>query len=387
LVVQELSDATKNQLRQFLPATASVGNPVDMIASADAEQYRKAVEILLGAQEVDSLLVLYIDLALTNAESIAQAVTAGVAAARSTGAEGKPVLTCIMAESDSRKPIARSGERLPNYAFPESAARVLGKIAAYAEWRNQPEAMIPDFIDIQPRLARAVCRQASQERDGGWLSAEEIREVTSAFTLPLVSGDLCRTADEAAEAARKTGFPVVVKLASRTIVHKSEVRGVRLNLQDEKAVRSAFSEIQARLAQENSLDKMDGVLVQPMLSGGVELMVGVTEDPLFGPLIAFGLGGVRVEIFRDVCFRVLPLTDRDASEMVRSIKGFRLLEGYRGDPPADIDAIENLLLRVSRLVEEVPEISELDLNPVIALPPGQGCRIADARIRVKAAND
>ncbi|HWH79361.1 MAG TPA: acetate--CoA ligase family protein, partial [Candidatus Binatus sp.] len=139
---------------------------------------------------------------------------------------------------------------------------------------------------------------------------------------------------------------------------------------------------QKRLATENRLDEMDGALVQPMLSGGVELMVGVTQDPAFGPLIAFGLGGIHVEILKDVCFRVTPITDRDASEMVRSIHGYQLLEGYRGHAPADVAAIENLLLRVARLVEEVPQISELDLNPVIALAPGQGCWIIDARIRV-----
>jgi acyl-CoA synthetase (NDP forming) len=174
-----------------------------------------------------------------------------------------------------------------------------------------------------------------------------------------------------------------VKLASRKIVHKTEVGGVRLNLRNEAEVRQAFSDFRSRLERDNQADAMDGVLVQPMLSGGVELMVGVTEDPLFGPLMAFGLGGIHVEILRDVCFRVTPLTDYDAGEMVRSIRGYRLLEGYRGHPPADVPAIEQLLLRVARLVEEVPEISELDLNPVFALPPGQGCRIVDARIRVE----
>jgi len=169
---------------------------------------------------------------------------------------------------------------------------------------------------------------------------------------------------------------------SRQIVHKSEFGGVRLNLQDGSAVVNAFGEIRDRLVNENKLDAFDGVLVQPMIAGGVELMVGVTQDPLFGPLIGFGLGGIHVEILKDVCFRVTPITDRDAAEMVRSIRGYRLLEGYRGHPPADIPAIEDLLLRVARLVEEVPEISELDLNPIIALPPGQGCLIVDARIHV-----
>ena len=197
-------------------------------------------------------------------------------------------------------------------------------------------------------------------------------------------GHISRTADEAAQTAKQIGFPVAVKLASSRIVHKTEVGGVQLNLPDEDAVRRAFAAIQDRLAKENKLDQMDGVLVQAMLSGGVELMVGVTQDPSFGPLIGFGLGGVHVEILRDVSFRVTPITDQDAKEMIRSIRGYRLLEGYRGSPPADISAIEDVLLRIARLVEEVPEISELDLNPVFAFPPGRGCLIVDARIRVEA---
>jgi acyl-CoA synthetase (NDP forming) len=214
--------------------------------------------------------------------------------------------------------------------------------------------------------------------------SDEIQVLFTAFALPLSAGSLCHTANDAAEKARQIGFPVVVKLASKSIVHKSDIGGVHLYLRDEDAVRRAFTAIHDRLAKEHKLDAMDGVLVQPMFSGGVEIMVGVTLDPSFGPLIAFGLGGVHVEILRDVCIRVTPITDQDAKEMVRSIRGYPLLQGFRGHPPADIAAIEELLLRIARLVEEVPEISELDLNPVVAFPPGQGCFIVDARVRVGA---
>jgi acyl-CoA synthetase (NDP forming) len=252
----------------------------------------------------------------------------------------------------------------------------------YAEWRGHPEGIIPDFTDIQPQDARDVCLQTLRERGPAWLSGEETRQVLSAFNLPLPPGGTCRDENEAARMAAQIGFPVALKLAPRTIVHKSEVGGVRLNLENEAAVRQAFAEIQQRLISDGRIEEMDGVLVQPMISGGVEVMVGMTQDPLFGPLIGFGLGGIHVEILKDVCFRVTPIADCDAAEMVRSVKGYRLLEGYRGHPPADISAIEDLLLRVARLVEEVPEIAELDLNPVIALPPGSGCKIVDARIRV-----
>jgi len=205
-----------------------------------------------------------------------------------------------------------------------------------------------------------------------------------AMRLRLPAGGLGRTEEEAARLAQEIGFPVAVKLASRSIVHKTEVGGVRLNLQDAEAVRRAYTEIRDHLARDNRVDAMDGVLVQAMIPEAVELMVGVTQDPSFGPLIGFGLGGIHVEILKDVCFRVTPITDRDADEMVRSIRGYPLLEGYRGHPPADIEALNDLLLRIGRLVEEVPEISEMDLNPIFALPPGQGCLVVDARISVKA---
>jgi acyl-CoA synthetase (NDP forming) len=199
----------------------------------------------------------------------------------------------------------------------------------------------------------------------------------------MAQGGVAKTADQAAALAHQVGFPVAVKLASHRIVHKTEMGGVHLNLVNEETVRDAFEAIRSRLAQEHTLDAMEGVLVQPMLRGGTEVMVGITHDPLFGPLIAFGLGGIHVEILGDVRFRITPLTERDAHQMVREIKGYRLLQGYRGHPAADVEAIEEILLRLSRLVEEISEIRELDLNPIFALPPGQGCRIVDARIRLE----
>jgi acyl-CoA synthetase (NDP forming) len=209
-----------------------------------------------------------------------------------------------------------------------------------------------------------------------------VRAVLGAFGLPLAAGAVAHTADQAAALASVLGFPVAAKLTSRRIQHKTEIGGVRLDLANEHAVRKAFNDIIARARQFVSLDTIDGVLIQPMIAGGVETMIGLSDDPLFGPLVAFGLGGIHVEILGDVQFRVAPLTDRDADELVHGIKGFALLQGYRGHAPADVDALREALLRLSRLAEEIPEVLELDLNPVIALPPGNGCRIVDARIRV-----
>jgi acetyl coenzyme A synthetase (ADP forming)-like protein len=384
LEVARLSGGTQQLLRQFLPPTASLGNPVDMIASATADHFHKAVEILLASDEIDSLIVLTIHLGLSGTSAIAEYVRAAVAASRALKGKDKPVLACVMDGDTALKSQTSAGERLPNYDFPERAARALSKITAYAEWRGEPPGIVPDFDDIKPANARAVCQARLEQRGAGWLSEGELRQVLTAFALPLPPGGICRSADEAARTAVKIGFPVALKLVSNEIVHKTEIGGVQLGLQSEAAVRGAFEAIRGRLELDDKLGAMDGVLVQPMIARGVEVMVGVTQDPSFGPLIAFGLGGIHVEILKDVCFRVTPITDRDAGEMVRNIRGYRLLEGYRGHPPADIAAIEDLLLRVARLVEEVPEIIEMDLNPVFALPPGQGCAIVDARIRVAA---
>jgi len=383
LLVQELSEKTRSLLSGFLPPTASVTNPVDMIASAGADDFGRAVEILLGAAEVDALIVLTIDVGLVDLSAIARKVRSGASDAQAKISQRKPVLTCIMGEKKAAPPAATTGTvPLPNYAFPENAARVLGKLARYAEWRDQPAGIVPEFDDIQPRDARAICQRARREHGASWLSVEETRKVLAAFAVPLAPGGICRDAQAAAIMAKEIGFPVALKLASRTIVHKTEIGGVRLNLADDAEVTQAFAAIQRRLAADGKLSEMEGVLVQPMISTAVEVMVGVTQDPLFGPLIGFGLGGIHVEILKDVSFRVTPITDHDAADMVRSIKGYRLLEGYRGHPPADVPAIEDLLLRIARLVEEVPEIAELDLNPVMALAPGRGCQIVDARIRV-----
>ena len=338
LTVQELDETTRNLLKQFLPITASVMNPVDMVASATADDFRKAVEILLSAEALDSLIVLTIDIEVVDIAAIATAVYAGAGAARTHGGSGKPILTCFMDGEKARRVTGPGDERFPDYAFPERAARVLGKLARYAAWRAQPEEVILDFDDIQPRAARSLCQHALEPYGEGWLSAEDARKVLSAFALPMPRGGVCQTADEAVQLAEELGFPVALKLASRTIIHKSEIGGVRLSLKDAGAVREAFDAVRERLVREQKLDAMDGVLVQPMIPGGVELMIGVTQDPLFGPLIAFGLGGIHVEILKDVCFRVTPITARDAGEMVRSIHGYRLLQGYRGHPAADVTA-------------------------------------------------
>jgi len=382
LSVAPLSDSTKERLAVFLPPSRAIGNPLELFFASSADLYAQALETLLLASEVDALIAIHTPLDANGSAVMLEAIRRGTAAGRAAGVAGKPVLACLVAKDDSGAPIMLAGESIPTYAFPESAARVLGKVAAYAQWRAGPHGIIPDFEDIDPDSARAICRKAIEERGAGWLTAEEAREVLGAMSLPVAPGGVARTADEAARLAGNAGFPVSVKLASRRILHKTEKGGVHLNLDDEAAVLGAFEAIRRSFGGDGGLDAMEGVIVAPMVGSGVEVRVSMVEDPSFGPLIAFGLGGIHVEVAADVSVRVTPLTDRAAAAMVREIRGFPLLQGYRGYPPGDIEAIHDVLLRVSRLVEEVPDIAELELSPIFVGPPDQGCRIGDARIRV-----
>jgi acetyl coenzyme A synthetase (ADP forming)-like protein len=377
LVIPELQESTKAKLRSFLPPTASVSNPIDMIASAGPESYRQTVETVLSSPEIDALIVIHIPVDRSHSGPVTSAILAGLQAARAAGAVDKPVLTCMMGGEGGRVPLRTPTESIPVYAFPEAAGRVLSRVAAYSDWRREPVGIVPGFENLNIIEGRRIVNDAVRSRGGGWLLTEECRALLDAFGIPQAGGGVAGNADEAERLAEKVGFPVALKLASEKVIHKTEAGGVRLNVSGRAAVREAFDAVRAA-------DPAGGVLVQEMIPGAVELMIGVAEDPSFGPLIGFGLGGIHVEILGDVRFRVMPLTDKDARDMVREIRGYKLLQGYRGHPPADIAAVEEVLLRISRMVDELPQIRELDLNPIFALAPGHGCRVADVRIRCQA---
>jgi acetyl coenzyme A synthetase (ADP forming)-like protein len=383
LMVPELSKQTQFTLASFLPPTAAFRNPVDVIGFATEDQHTKAVEAMLKATEIDALIIVHVSVRAKDNDLVAAGITRGISTARQATGRNKPVYICWMAEGDLERTFTVEGETIPTYPHPEIPARIISQALAYDAWRRQPAGQTLRHADADLSKAKSICAKALSERGSGWLTAEESQALLTAMKLPLVQGSVATSAEEAVKMASKLGFPVAVKLASHQILHKTEIGAVHLNLADEQAVRDAFDAIRSRLAQDHKLGAMEGVLIQPMLSGCVEMMVGMTRDPLFGPLLAFGLGGIHVEILGDIQFRLAPLTNHDAAEMIRGIKGYRLLQGYRGQPAADVEAIQEVLLRLSRLVEEIPDIVELDLNPIFALPEGQGCKIVDARIRIE----
>jgi acyl-CoA synthetase (NDP forming) len=352
-----------------------------MVASAAGTAYRRAVEIAFAAPESDILLVIVTTVDPSHSVEILDAIRAAIVTGRAAGGATKTIAMCMVADPHP-EPLRAGVEIVPVFAFPENAVRALGKMAAYATWRARPEGIFRTFDDVDTDRCRAICRKALSERGEGWLKTDEIAGILHAIGVHAAASALAHSADEAEALASMIGLPVAAKLASSSISHKTEIGAVRLGLTTPLDVRRAFAEMTAHAHQAVPDVLIDGVLIQSMITDGIETLVGITRDSVFGPLVAFGLGGVNVEVTRDVRFGVVPLTDRDADDLVHEIRGVRLLLGHRGRHAADLEALRALLLRVSRLAEDVDEILELDFNPVMALAPGQGYRVADARIRV-----
>ncbi len=365
LELPTLSDETVTELRSFLPPTASVANPVNLLASATPEHFERAARALLRDEHVDSLIVIFIPPLVIDPESVAAAIVAG---AKDAGS--KPVLANFMSAKGAPEILSK----IPSYVFPEAAASALAKVTAYSEWRQRSEGVISMFDDIRVDEARKIVERAL-ERGGGWLSCIEAHRLFSAAGISIARSRFVTNPDEAVKAAREIRFPVVLKAAGPTILRRTEVGGVALNLNDEAMVRNAYQEMLTRLEND-----MTGMIVQEMVSDGVEVVVGATLDPTFGPLVSYGIGGILVELLNDVAFRIHPITDIDVQEMMSEVRGTALLRGYRGARPADESAIKEIILRVSALLEICPEIQEMDANPIKVLE--KGAIVADARVRV-----
>jgi acetyl coenzyme A synthetase (ADP forming)-like protein len=379
LQVAELPEGLRAELAAGLPAAASVANPVDMLASAPAGDYRRTVELVAASGEVDAVIVIFIPPLLTEPADVAQAVRMAVDAAGNP----VPVLAVFMSAAGSPPELRAGGSTIPGYAFPEDAARALGRAAEYGSWRERPEGRVPDLPGARRDKAAALLAAAlAERREPNWLAPEQAAALLDCYGIAMASWRLAGTPEEAGAAAVELGGQVALKAVAPGLVHKTEAGAVRLKLDGAEEVRVAAGEMLAAVGAVGYT--VEGFLVQRMVEGGIELLVGVVHDPSFGPVVACGAGGTAVELLKDVAVRLTPLTDRDAAGMVRSLTTFPLLDGYRGAPKADVAALEELLLQVAALVEAHPEVAELDLNPVRALP--EGVAVVDARIRVQEAS-
>ncbi|GAB4389394.1 MAG: GNAT family N-acetyltransferase [Thermodesulfovibrionales bacterium] len=381
LVVPELSEETKVRLRAELPAEASVSNPVDMLAAASPEAYGRALSIMLEDPGLDAVIVIYIPPLVTRPEDVSSAI----AEALKGYAGEKTVLACFMILGKPAADLSLGGRRfVPMYTFPEDAVQALARAYQHHEHRSREEGVVPAFGDVDADRTRKRVFEGLRVPPGGiWLLPETAMALLADYGIQAVETRTAASAEEAAEKAAALGFPVVMKVNSTTIVHKTDVGGIALGLRTRDEVRQAFSDMTAKLDALGLSSEMQGVVVQPMLRGGQEVIVGMSQDPVFGPLVMVGLGGIHVELVKDIAFSLHPLTDLDPERMLASLKGRPLLEGWRGNPRRDLAALKDVLLRFSALVEDFPEIDQMEINPLLVFPEGGGCSAVDARIFVK----
>jgi acetyl coenzyme A synthetase (ADP forming)-like protein len=373
LQMAELSDTSRQRLSEFLPSEASVANPVDMVASATAVDYRRALEIILADEGVDMVLPINVKPLLGNPINVLSEIGAVVNAGAS-----KPVLSVMMATEDFYDQIKLRPELPPVYRFPESAARALAQLSRYASWRRRPkDEAVPEFEVDETGVEEII-----QRYDGGYLTAPDAFRVLESYGIPVVPWRWAADAAAVEKAARELGYPVAIKVEAVGLVHKSDIGAVRLGLGDAEEVGQAVRELQAASAEAGF--QPSGFLVQRMAGSGHEVLFGVSTDPRFGPLLAFGLGGRYVEVFGDVRFGVSPLSPSEAREMIEGIRGFPLLAGVRGEAPADRDVLLEVLLRIAQLSQRHPRIEELDINPFLAAPAPDEAVAIDVRIRLGA---
>jgi acyl-CoA synthetase (NDP forming)/GNAT superfamily N-acetyltransferase len=364
LTVHRPSGMTHRGLRELIPDGGAVDGPVDTTATVSAETFRRVLELTAADEDVDALIALVLSTAATGdlVDAIEQADVR------------IPLAAVLLDQAESVRLLPRPKGQVPCYGYPESAATAVARAARYGAWREAPRGVMPEFSDIRTDDARALVREFLQGGQGGWLSPQATAELLRCYGIPLAGLTPARSEEDAVRAFEAAAGPVVLKADVPGLVHKTDVGGVELDLRDEAGVRAAYRRLAERFA-----GKLRQVLVQPMIGVGTEVMVGVVDDHMFGPLVVFGLGGVATEVLADHAARLTPLTDTDADTLIRSIKAAPLLLGHRGRPPADLRALRDLLLRVSRLADDLPEVTDLDLNPVIAGP--DGVLAVDARVK------
>jgi acyl-CoA synthetase (NDP forming) len=361
----------------MLPAEASTRNPVDLIASGGPSQYEHAVGLLLDSGEVDSVMVIYVPTSPEGANDVAEAL----ARCQQRFQGEVALLSVFMHSGDTARQLAggEGARAIPTFQFPEAAAVALARAVGHGAWRQRDPGIEAGIDAGTERELRAIVDGAVESipATGAWLDPDQVDAVLEAAGFRIPKAGVATSADQAVEIADRIGGPVVVKVISETALHKSDVGGVVLGVEGPDEIRDAYASVTGAVFD------AAGAQVQEFLPGGHEVLIGMTQDPNFGPLVGFGLGGIYVELLQDIVFRIHPLTDVDAAEMIRETKGFRLLQGYRNTAEGDVHALEQALLRVSGLIGAIPELVEMDLNPVKVLAPGEGVVVVDARMRMQ----
>ncbi|MBI3948923.1 MAG: acetate--CoA ligase family protein [Acidobacteria bacterium] len=376
LKLTQFSSKTITKLKGYLPEEASVKNPVDLIASANADSYRFALDTALADRSVDAAIVIFVPPIMVDPHDIVDAI------AQVKAKYEKSMLGVFMATEETLQQVRqRTRGSFPIYLFPESAARALAAMAEYHRLQERPEGGIRQS-EVSEGIPRSIFAAVRNEGRLTLNSAEAL-SILSAYGIPTCLFSFAATVDEAVASAEEIGYPVVLKLMARNLTHKSDVGGVIVDIRNNDELVRSYQTLMDRSERHGIAKDVEGVLVQQMVRGGREVVIGLSHDPQFGPLIMFGLGGIYVETLRDVAFRVWPITDIDATEMIESIRSFPILKGTRGEDPVDFALLEDTLMRVSQLVGDFPEIAELDINPFIASHKADASKAVDARISLK----
>lgn len=372
----KITDETKDKLRSFLPSAASVKNPIDMIASAPIEHYKETLKTVIADDNVDMIMVIYLPFLGLKDIDVAKAVMEIKAEYPQ-----KPVIGVFMTKSEFFTALSDMNVNMPFFMYAEEAADGFNRLNQQRKWMERPEGKIPVF-DVDHEKAKRIIKQSLTEGREQLTTRESI-DVLDAYGIRVCKSGFATSEDQAVTIADSIGYPVVMKMTSKTTSHKTDVGGVRVNIGSAEQLRAEYQDLIAKLTEKGLVDGLEGVIIQEMVKGNREMVCGIATDPQYGPMMMFGLGGVFIEVMKDVTFRIAPLTDIDAKEMIKSVKAYKLLEGARGTTPAQMDQIEETLLRLSQLVHDFSFIDELDINPLlISEKTGEGIAV-DGRIKVR----
>ncbi len=379
LSMAEFAPETTAKLKSVLADLASARNPVDMVASAGSSHFEAVGDLLLNDPNTDAMIVIFVLPITSDSRDVAQAIAT---AYKKNIHLKKPVLVCFMTRDGdvSGTPILREAG-LPVYIFPESAVQSLAAMTRFRAVRERPQGKMRTFDDVDKECVRKVLANA-EKAERKQLLPEEVFEILRAFRFPTLTSKLVYSREKLGDAAKTMGYPVVMKIAAEGITHKSDVGGVRLNLRSQQELENAWDEIAAAIAKLNVNVGKWGVSLEPMISGGREIVMGIHADPVFGPLIMFGMGGIYVEVLKDVSFRLAPLADTDIEGMTKSLRGYPILAGVRGEQSIHFEKVHELIFRLSQLAVDFPQIRELDMNPLLAFPEAERCVVVDARIKI-----
>lgn len=373
LELATLNETTIQDLKKVLPITANCSNPIDIIGDAQHDRYQAALNLVSKDPNVDAIIIILTPQAMTDVEEIAKVVVEVDQLTRKT------LFACFMGIVDVSTGVKILDENhVPHYTFPEDAARTLAAMIQYREWTHRPRTKVCSFKVDAPR-AKSILNH-SLENKSSCLSIDQAMEVLKSYEFPVLPYELSRSESEAVNVAKKIGFPVAMKIVSPEINHKSEAGGVSIDLKTKKEVRKAYEQMMNQIGREFNRVEIEGVLIQAMAQKGLDVILGMKRDPYFGPILMFGLGGIYVEVLKDVTFRLAPIRELGAKRMIESIRAYPILEGIRGQQPSDLNIIIECLERLSQLACEHPEISEIDINPLTVYPEKQGAVVVDARI-------